>query len=159
MHRESRARTRPTYLVSAHEVYERVMIQMSDAWKNYRSAPPDRTLVCAADAVGDESTKSVKVESPAGQFPILLVKTNGIVRAYVNACPHQYLPLDYRGDKLLSVDRQLLRCTNHSAGFRVEDGVGAEGFGIGCSLDPVPVYTDRSGRIRIGSTNAQTACD
>jgi nitrite reductase/ring-hydroxylating ferredoxin subunit len=130
---------------------------MSNAWKAYRSAPPDGAVICADKAVADDSTKSVLVTSSAGQFPILLIKTDGTLRAYVNACPHQYLPLDHRGDKLLSADRGVIRCTNHGAGFRVQDGAGIEGLGIGCNLDAVPVRIDTEGLIRIDENKRPAA--
>ena len=69
--------------------------------------------------------------------------------AYVNACPHQYLPLDHRGSNVLSADGAVLRCTNHSAGFRVRDGVGVEGLGQDCVLDAIPIVVDDEGRIRV----------
>jgi len=85
-----------------------------------------------------------------GAFPIVFVRGAGGLRAFVNACPHQYLPLDYKGDKLLSTDGKTLRCTNHSAGFSAETGDGTEGLGLGCALDPVPV-SESAGEIRVAA--------
>ena len=67
--------------------------------------------------------------------------------SYVNACPHQYMPLNYQGDKLISPIRPC-RCTMHGAGFSVETGEGVEGLGIGECLDPVPVAI-ADGTVRI----------
>jgi nitrite reductase/ring-hydroxylating ferredoxin subunit len=120
---------------------------MSNGWKSYRGAPREGTLLCRADEIADDSTKSLALD--CGKFPVLLVKSAGVVRAFVNACPHQYLPLDYRGHKLLSADSTIIRCTNHGAGFRLVDGIGVEGYGIGRALDAIPVSVDGEGWVRI----------
>jgi nitrite reductase/ring-hydroxylating ferredoxin subunit len=71
------------------------------------------------------------------------------VQAFVNACPHQYLPLDHRGDSILSADGTVIRCTNHGAGFCASTGHGVEGLGIDQQLDVVPVRICDLGQIVI----------
>lgn len=61
---------------------------MSDAWKCYRGAPADGTTLCLADELPDGSVKLLKLGAAAS--PILVVKSAGVRRAYVYACPHQY---------------------------------------------------------------------
>lgn len=81
----------------------------------------------------------------------MLVKVASGIRAYVNACPHQYLPLDYRGKQLLSEDGAKLMCTAHGASFVAETGdviAGAD-----CALDAVPLEL-RGDMILIGSSCA-----
>jgi nitrite reductase/ring-hydroxylating ferredoxin subunit len=127
-------------------------VAIQDAWKSYRGAPAEETILCNADDIGEGSFKSIK--SGPADFPILIVRSAGTLAAYVNACPHQYLPLDHRGDHLLSADGMVLRCTNHSAGFRVQDGVGVEGLGLNCALDAIPIFVDDDGRIRVHGASA-----
>lgn len=118
---------------------------MSDAWKSYRGAPDEGSWVCDASDVPEGGTLCLEAHG----FPLLLVRVENVLRAYVNACPHQYLPLDHKGDRLISADKTVLRCTNHAAGFSVESGEGVEGLGIGACLDPVPVHIS-DGDVRIG---------
>jgi nitrite reductase/ring-hydroxylating ferredoxin subunit len=80
---------------------------------------------------------------------MLVFKTRNAVQAFVNACPHQYLPLDHRGNSILSADGAVIRCTNHGAGFCVSTGHGVEGLGIDQKLDAVPVRIDELGRVVI----------
>lgn len=54
----------------------------------------------------------------------------------------------------MSADGTVLRCTNHSAGFRVQDGVGVEGLGLNCALDAIPIAVDDQGRIRVQADSA-----
>ncbi len=113
---------------------------MTAAWQQYRSAPPLDTRVTPAGALPDRGHLSLTVESERGRFPLLVVRlADGTLIAYVNACPHQYLPLDQRGERLLSEDGERLRCTNHDAAFATRTGEGIGGHGLGCALDPVPV--------------------
>ncbi|WP_108661399.1 Rieske (2Fe-2S) protein [Acuticoccus kandeliae] len=117
------------------------------SWRDLSSAPPPGTPVCAAEAV--TTTKSLLVESERGAFPILLVRAGGRLAAYLNACPHQYLPLDYRAPNLLSADGTRLLCSSHGAAFDAATGEGVDGFGLGCALDRVPVTIDADGMVRI----------
>lgn len=115
------------------------------SWTDYPSAPPAGTPVCHADQV--TSLKTCLIETAAGSFPLLLLRSPMGLRAYVNACPHQFLPLDYRSQSLLSADGARLMCSAHGAQFDAETGevlTGAE-----CGLDAVPVV-EVEGLILIG---------
>ncbi|MEM7544857.1 MAG: Rieske 2Fe-2S domain-containing protein [Pseudomonadota bacterium] len=114
------------------------------SWSDYRDAPAPGTVLARSLDVQEGATRTVML----GAFPVLLLRTEQGLTAFVNACPHQYLPLDHKGDKLLSADGTTLRCTNHSAGFDVVSGEGTEGLGLGCTLEPIPVE-ERDGRIVI----------
>ncbi|WP_207101095.1 Rieske (2Fe-2S) protein [Paracoccus shandongensis] len=105
------------------------------AWTDYSSAPAPGTPVCEAARV--DGVLSLTVTTDRGAFPMLLVRTGGGLRAYVNACPHQYLPLDWRSDRLLSADGTMLVCSAHGARFDILTGEAAHG--ADCGLDPVPV--------------------
>ena len=111
---------------------------MSDAWKSYRGAPKDGTVLFRLDDLVNETVVCLEIDG----FPILLIQQGEDLRAYVNACPHQFLPLNHKGNKLLSENGRLIRCTNHGAGFLVATGEGAEGLGIGECLDAIPIRVD-----------------
>ena len=108
---------------------------MSDAWKSYRGAPDPGVSLCQIDEIPDPGTHCLLIDG----FPLLLVRQDMVIAAFVNACPHQYLPLNHKGDRMLSSDGHVLRCTNHAAGFDSRSGQGVEGLGLGSCLDPVPV--------------------
>lgn len=117
-------------------------------WQMLSSAPPAGTRICARDAV--RGAIAVTVETERGGFPMVLVETGSGVRAYVNACPHQYLPLDHRGPQILSADGTRLMCSNHGAMFDAATGQGVSGHGLGCALEPVPVRMNEDGTLLIG---------
>jgi nitrite reductase/ring-hydroxylating ferredoxin subunit len=116
-----------------------------DSWKSYSGAPVEGTGVCRLDEVPDGDTLCLDLDG----YPIVVVRFGWEVLAYVNACPHQYLPLNHRGDRLMSADKTILRCTSHGAGFSARTGDGVAGYGLGACLDPVPVHLDGT-TIRIG---------
>ena len=122
---------------------------MSAAWRGYASAPPEGTSVAPLGAVGEGAT-TLTVSSPNGEFPLIVVRRGGAIRGFVNACPHQFLPLDYRGATILSADGTRLMCTSHGAAYDAVSGEGVAGFGLGCALDPVPLVV-AGGTLRIGA--------
>lgn len=105
------------------------------AWTDYSSAPAPGTPVCEAARLN--GVLSLTVTTDKGAFPMLLVQVGDGLRAYVNACPHQYLPLDWRSDQLVSADGTMLMCSAHGARFDIRTGQAIEG--ADCGLDPVPV--------------------
>ncbi len=119
------------------------------AWTDYSSAPAAGTDLCAAAQV--QGVLSLKIETERGVFPVLVLRAGGEFRAYVNACPHQYLPLDYRGGGLLSADGARLMCSAHGAQFDIKTGEAKAGpvQGPDCALDAVPLR-EEGGRLRIG---------
>lgn len=108
----------------------------SDAWKSFPNAPAPNARICAAVDIPTTGVKSFDLNG----FPLILVASAEGLRAYVNACPHQFLPLDWRSANVLSPDAETLRCSNHDAGFDAGTGAGIDGLGQCSALDPVPVY-------------------
>lgn len=88
---------------------------------------------------------------------ILLLRRGEEVLAYEDLCPHQYLPLTWRGPRVLSADGTRLRCSNHGAEFAVEDGRSLSGPGHPCPLTRIALQVDADGTVRAGDAAAATA--
>lgn len=114
---------------------------MTAPWATYPGAPAPGTRLCRAADVPAPGTLAVDVDG----FAVLIVRTGAEPVAFVNACPHQYLPLTHRGAGVLSADGTKLICTNHDAVFDAATGAGLGGYGAGCELDAVPVEIDANG--------------
>ncbi len=102
-------------------------------WTDFPDAPAAGTPIC--------TLKDVQMGVSAhliGDFPMLIVHDNAGIRAFVNACPHQFLPLNARGD-VLGADGTRLICTNHDAVFDALSGQGVSGHGLNCALSPIPI--------------------
>lgn len=126
---------------------------MSDSWKSWSGAPLPGSRLCSRKEIPDGGTLCLLQE----EFPIVLVRRGDRIKAYVNACPHQYLPLNHRSEKLLSADGAILRCSNHNAGFSSDTGEGVEGLGIGACLDSIPVQVDASDQIVVCEWDREVA--
>jgi nitrite reductase/ring-hydroxylating ferredoxin subunit len=75
-----------------------------------------------------------------GDWPLrgFVVRTTKGVAAYVNTCPHAGHPLNFRPDKFLTPDRNLILCASHGALFTRDEGLCIAGPCPGQSLRPVP---------------------
>ena len=108
---------------------------MNLTWKEYPDAPdPGQALGAEVDVATGKAT-FVEI----GGFPILLVRAQNGPRAFVNACPHQFLPLNMRSDQVISASGKGLICSNHHAVFSIETGLGISGEGIGTCLAEIPI--------------------
>ena len=76
-----------------------------------------------------------------GDWPLrgFLVRTSRGVAAYVNTCPHAGHPLNFRPDRFLTPDRNLILCASHGALFTRDEGLCVAGPCPGQSLRRVPV--------------------
>ena len=88
-----------------------------------------------------EATGSRGFTVGEGDWPLhgFVVRASKGVAAYVNTCPHAGHPLNFRADKFLTPDRNLILCASHGALFTRDDGLCIAGPCPGQSLRRVPV--------------------
>jgi nitrite reductase/ring-hydroxylating ferredoxin subunit len=55
-------------------------------------------------------------------LPVILVRDGGMVRAYLNSCPHAGVRLDWRPDDFLDHTGSYLLCSMHGALFERSSG-------------------------------------
>lgn len=121
---------------------------MKDKWKNHSNAPAVGQLICNENEIVNNSFKSLIIND----YPIILTKTKNAINAFVNMCPHQYLPFDYQGNSVISKDGLSIMCSAHGAKFCINSSKGTDGFGIGHTLEPIPICINDSGNIYIADT-------
>ncbi len=114
-------------------------------WRSLTGAPAPGSVICHRDDIPVGGSLCLRLDD----FPVVVLRSVDSIKAFVNACPHQYLPLDHKGSKLLSADGTIIRCTSHGAGFSTTTGEGVEGLGIGSSLDSIPVSLKADGQVVI----------
>ncbi len=93
-------------------------------------------MLCALDDIPDPGGKGF---APAGRNAFFVIRTGDQVRGYLNTCPHQGTPLDWKPDTFLTYDKSLIQCSTHWAKFRIEDGECVAGPCLGKSLRAVAV--------------------
>ena len=76
-----------------------------------------------------------------GDWPLrgFVVRASKGVAAYVNTCPHAGHPLNFRPDKFLTPDRNLILCASHGALFTRDEGLCIAGPCPGQALRRVPI--------------------
>ncbi len=99
------------------------------------------TPLCRLDDIAEPGAKGFVFGEGAARLELFLVRTKGVVRGFLNACPHQGTPLETFPDKFLTTDGKLIICSNHGARFRPEDGVCVSGPCKGKALTKVAVTT------------------
>jgi nitrite reductase/ring-hydroxylating ferredoxin subunit len=95
------------------------------------------TPVCRADEIAEGQARGFVIGEGAVRRDVILVRRDGVFRAYVNSCPHQGTPLETFPDRFLSSDGKLLICSTHGARFRVGDGLCVSGPCLGKSLQAI----------------------
>ena len=96
-------------------------------------------VVCALTDLDATGSRGFSVGE--GDWPLrgFVVKTATGVAAYVNYCPHAGHPLNFRPDKFLTPDRNLIHCCSHGALFARDSGFCIAGPCAGQSLTSIPV--------------------
>ncbi|MCD6005219.1 Rieske (2Fe-2S) protein [Vreelandella alkaliphila] len=121
---------------------------MQDAWRNYANAPQEGAIVCPSSLIEEGNAHCIEVISNDESFPVIVTRINGVIYCYVNACPHQYLPLNYRSESIISSDRSRLLCSAHGAAFDIKTGNCLTGAFD--KLDAIPVFEDQESNVCIG---------
>ena len=120
-------------------------------WHALPLAPAQGTSLGPLAAMADASVREFQFGEGRRVFSMLAIRRGDQVRAYVNACPHVWLPLTFRSPRVLSMDGARLVCSNHYAEFAVEDGRAIAGpVEPGCALTRIPVHVDALGDVVIG---------
>jgi len=119
------------------------------AWRRHPQAPAPGTALGQVDEIEDPGVRLLSFGSGRRVFSMLLVRRGGVVRAFLDACPHNWLPLSWRGGSLLSADGARLVCSNHFAEFDADDGRPLSGP-ADCSLDAIPIHVEADGAIVMG---------
>jgi len=127
------------------------MIEDVGPWHSMPLAPSCGTSLGPLSAIADVSVREFQFGTGRRVFSMLAIRRGDDVRAYVNACPHVWLPLTFRSPRVLSMDGARIVCSNHFAEFAVDDGRALAGpVEPGCALTRVPVHVDARGDIVIG---------
>jgi nitrite reductase/ring-hydroxylating ferredoxin subunit len=106
--------------------------------KSSREIDTTRVL-CALSELDATGSKGFAVGD--GDWPLrgFLVRTAKGVAAWINTCPHAGHPLNFRPDRFLTPDGNLILCASHGALFTRDTGLCIAGPCPGQSLTPVPI--------------------
>jgi len=94
-------------------------------------------LLKLEDLSGDPSTRNVILGEGEDELDIVVVQVNGARHAYINCCPHQFIPLETFPNHFLTEDKKYFLCSGHGARFQLDTGKCVAGPCLGKGLDPL----------------------
>nr|WP_314557905.1 Rieske (2Fe-2S) protein [uncultured Pseudomonas sp.] len=120
-------------------------------WQSEPNAPAPGAVLCALEDLQSETVREVRVGEEA-PFRVLLYRKGDQVRAYVNRCPHHWIPLNKAPDQFLRWADDEIMCVHHCAVFNlVEEGTCTMGPCQGSNLIGVPVRVQRGSVVIAGA--------
>ncbi|MEA3406177.1 MAG: PfkB family carbohydrate kinase [Pseudomonadota bacterium] len=93
------------------------------------------------------NSKTLVVQAKGLKKSVVLIKYEGEVKAYLNNCPHQDVPLNEAYKIDVNPFEKTMKCSVHDAFFRIEDGLCIEGPCWDEALQTVNVRVDENGDI------------
>jgi nitrite reductase/ring-hydroxylating ferredoxin subunit len=108
--------------------------------------PVTQVFLCPIDSLQDPGTFNVVLGEGEDELDIVIVQTKGARHAYINCCPHQFIPLETFPNHFLTEDKTHLICSGHGAKFELATGVCTSGPCQGQGLDPLTI-AERDGAI------------
>lgn len=81
-----------------------------------------------------DATGAVGIERQNVPFEIVVVRSGGLVRAFINSCPHKGTPLETFPNRFLDETGKQLICSTHGARFNALDGICTFGPCLGEAL-------------------------
>ncbi|MEX0899285.1 MAG: Rieske (2Fe-2S) protein [Gammaproteobacteria bacterium] len=91
--------------------------------------------VCALEDIEDGAARGFEI--PEGLHDGFVVRRGERVYAYLNTCPHQGNPLNWKPGAFMTKNRELIMCSVHGAIFEVESGLCVGGPCVGRQLQPL----------------------
>ena len=104
--------------------------------------PPAGAYLCALEDLPDPGSRGFLYRADESLFLGFVVRRDGIVRGYIDRCPHAGMPLALFPNRYLTREGDLIVCSSHGALFRPTDGLCIGGPCAGKSLIAWPVTVD-----------------
>lgn len=73
------------------------------------------------------------------ELSLIVVRRGLRAYAYLNRCPHAFVPLEWQADRFMSLDGTRLQCSTHGALFEIDTGFCSWGPCQGRSLSSLPI--------------------
>ncbi|HEX3485681.1 MAG TPA: Rieske 2Fe-2S domain-containing protein [Micropepsaceae bacterium] len=96
-------------------------------------------FLCRTEALQDPGTWNVVLGEGDEELDIVIVRTKGTFHAYINSCPHQFIPLETFPNHFLTEDKKYLVCSGHGARFELATGACYSGPCLGKGLDRLAI--------------------
>jgi nitrite reductase/ring-hydroxylating ferredoxin subunit len=102
-------------------------------------------FLCRVEELADPGTRNVVLGEGEDELDIIIVQTNGTRHAYVNCCPHQFIPLETFPNHFFTEDKKFFLCSGHGAQFELATGACVSGPCLGKALDRLQIKEEEGG--------------
>jgi nitrite reductase/ring-hydroxylating ferredoxin subunit len=102
-------------------------------------------FLCRIAELADPGTKNVVLSEGEDALDIIIVQTKGARHAYINCCPHQFIPLETFPNHFLTEDKRFFLCSGHGARFELDTGACHSGPCLGRGLDRLAIEEKEGG--------------
>lgn len=109
-------------------------------------------FLCRIDQLADPGTHNVVLGEGEDELDIIIVQTKRMRRAYINCCPHQFIPLETFPNRFLTEDKKHFVCSGHGALFALSTGECVRGPCLGKFLDSLAIE-EKDGGIYLAETH------
>lgn len=130
-------------------------------WFELPNAPAPGSALCRLDDIPDNGAKLLWISAAgigdsfsAGAFGLILLRSQGTVRAYVNRCAHFGAPLAEKPEHLIFEAGVSVTCNVHYARYSWQEGRCLRGECDGGALIAVPLAVDEAGTVAIAEPAA-----
>lgn len=89
----------------------------------------DHTL-CELNEIENPGARGFEI----GDQPVVIVRKDESVQAFINSCPHRGIRLEWQPDQFLDYAKQYIQCSTHGALFTLDKGLCVVGPCNGKSL-------------------------
>jgi nitrite reductase/ring-hydroxylating ferredoxin subunit len=105
-------------------------------------------VLCRIEELDNPGSRGFVMLRDGDEEEIFVVRDGDDAFAYVNVCPHRFLPLNWKPDVFLNFQKTRILCVVHAATFDLRDGSYMGGPCPGQSLESIPL-TIEDGVIRL----------
>lgn len=110
-------------------------------------------LLCRAEELAPNGAKGMMLGEGTDRLDVVVVAKDGKHHAYINSCPHQFIPLEIFPGHFFSEDKKHLICSGHGALFEPDTGLCVNGPCEDEFLERLEIV-EKDGEIYLNETRA-----
>ena len=99
-------------------------------------------VLCRLDELENPGSRGFIMLRDGEEEEIFVIRDGAEAFAYVNICPHRFLPLNWKPDVFLNFQKTRILCVVHAATFDMRDGSCLGGPCPGQGLETIPLRID-----------------
>jgi len=111
-------------------------------------------FLCTREDLAATGAKDLVLEDEGERLEVLVVRLkDSALRGYINACPHQFIPLNIFPGHVFTENRKHLVCSGHGALFEPGTGLCVQGPCEDEFLEPLEI-AEEDGRIYLSEARS-----